>query len=121
IGTHSSFCGGALIRHRLHKQIFLESGINYIYRIYSSDIHDGSVNISRTFRFINYEIPIQGLIYIQTAKNSFVNNTFGISLDFFPNDVRVTDSIMMQLAVRRYWVLPAIIASTGYEYRTKKN
>src|SRR5207247_1369 len=57
----------------------------------------------------------------------FINNTIGVSADFFPSDVSTPKRqdtmrpVFQQLTARKRWLLPALNFGTGYEYRSKKN
>jgi hypothetical protein len=114
---------GAVVRLNLSKFWNLESGIYYTERVYGTRMRDSmGTDIKDKFRFDNYEIPISALVYIRLAKNIYLNTSFGLSLDFFPTDVQSPDNGMyVQKAYRSYWVLPALLANVGAEFRTKNS
>lgn len=115
------FSAGAVLRIGLYKQFSLETGINYVERIYQSSIKSDSANYSNKIHFVNYEVPVLCNIYVRTAKQTYLTTAFGFSFDFFPNDLSVVQDNYVQRAVRQSWVLPGLIAQVGYEYRTEKN
>jgi hypothetical protein len=112
---------GVVIRQRIYKGISLESGINYVKRVYDINLQDSSFTSNTRFRYISNEIPILGLIYIQLSERAFLNNSFGLSFDFFPSDIYTEGDSINQITKRKYWVLPALTANLGFEYRTKKS
>lgn len=112
---------GVVIRQRIYKGISLESGINYVKRVYDINLQDSSFTSNTRFRYIANEIPLLGLIYIQLSEQAFINNAFGLSLDFFPSDVYTEGDSIKQVTKRKYWVLPALTANVGFEYRTQKS
>jgi hypothetical protein len=115
------FSAGVVLRQGLYKQFSLESGINYVERIYNSTIKSDSANYSNKIHFVNYEVPVLCNIYVRTAQQSYLTTAFGFSFDFFPNDVSVPQENYTQKAVRHSWVLPGLVAQVGYEFRTAKN
>jgi hypothetical protein len=123
INPQGSYSAGGVIRLNLTKFWNLESGIYYTSRVYGSNMKDsGGINASGKIIFDNYEVPVLGLIYIRLAKNIYLNNAFGLSLDFFPTDAQSPDNgYYYQKLARTYWILPALMANIGAEYRTEKN
>jgi len=113
--------GGASIRFKLSRIWNLESGIYYTRRVYGTSFRDSAhTTVTDKFNVDNYEVPILGLIYIKLSKHWYVNNAFGLSLDFFPTDVQSPDNgTYVQKEARQYWVLPALMANIGAEYRTE--
>jgi hypothetical protein len=115
------YSAGVVLRKDLPSLLSLETGIYYVRRIYQLNISDSTNNAtSNKFRFVNYEIPVTGLIYIRLGKNSYLNTAFGLSFDFFPNSVYTENEFYQQKAERNYWVLPGLVADVGFEYRTEK-
>jgi hypothetical protein len=121
LNPQAGFSAGVTLRMGLYKQFSLETGINYVERIYRSSIKSDSANYSNKVHFVNYEVPVLCNIYVRTAKQTYLTTAFGFSFDFFPNDVSVPQDNYTQRAVRHSWVLPGLVAQVGYEYRTEKN
>ncbi len=116
------YSAGVVLRKDLPSLLSFETGIYYVRRIYKLNITDSAGGSTENkFRFVNYEVPITGLIYIRLSENLYLNNTFGISLDFFPNSIFTENEYYQQRAERNYWVLPGLIADVGAEYRTEKS
>ncbi len=118
-----SFGFGANVRRSIYRKISLEAGIHMTRRSYSVEVDSADkTHLSTDFTVISFEIPLKALIYIQLSERSFLDNAFGLSLDFLPNDVlKVTPDSLKQVFLRKYFILPALTAATGYELRTKKS
>src|SRR5688572_11904537 len=86
----SGYCIGMVIRRGFTNTISIESGINYVKRNYaiSIDDPDSSVVSNSDFSIISYEIPFQGLIFIQLSDEIFMDVALGASFDFYPSDVK---------------------------------
>ncbi len=117
------YSAGAVIRSALSRMWSIESGIYYTSRQYGTSGKDSAGNVVKDqFRFDNYEIPFLGLIYIRLSKNMYINTAFGVSADFFPEDIQTPMNSQYFVRVgREYWVLPALMANVGFEYRTEDN
>ena len=70
--------------------------------------------------YIGYEIPVMALVYARLGERTFLNNSVGFSFDFYPSSaVRVVREEEFRLYVgRNSWVVPALKASVGFEYRS---
>ncbi|MCX6351969.1 MAG: hypothetical protein NTX03_08910 [Bacteroidetes bacterium] len=112
---------GMVMRQSLYKRISLETGISYSKRNYTMGLLDSNGRkYSTSFRYLSYEIPISAMIYIPLDKQNFINNSFGLSADFFPSNIFSQSDSFKQYTVRKFWVLPALVATTGYEFRSEK-
>ncbi len=120
---------GMVIRHGLSKNISLETGINYSRRRYdiSYVAADSGFSLSNDLTLINYDIPINGLIYIQLSDTWFMNASAGINLSFYPTSVFTqaphfdVNNQFYQVGNRVSWIQTGINANYGFEYRMKKN
>lgn len=111
---------GVTFRQELPYLLSFESGIHYTRRTYDLHISDTmGFNTTNKFRFITYEIPFNGLIYIKLNENAYLNNAFGLTVDFVPSNVFTENPYYLQKVQRKYWVLPGLNAETGWEYRTE--
>lgn len=114
---------GAVIRRSFTDFWAFETGINYVRRNYTLTMRDLENGFSGTtdFRFVSYEIPALGLLYVQLAENAFVNASSGVSFDFFPTDVTTGNPDFSHLTYRRSWIQLGLNANLGFDYRTRKN
>lgn len=121
-----SYTFGATARIGLTKTFSIETGISQVRRHYSTTVSlpDSGILVSQKLAFINYDIPLNGLFYVQLADKWFMDASLGISITHYPSDVQDTalipkKSIIVQgrRTERTYFALNAGI---GFEYRTFK-
>ncbi len=122
---------GMVVRHGFTKMWSLETGISLVQRNYYIDytVPDLQQKQRLSFRFIGYEIPVQGLIYVRLGKQLWMNASGGLSLDMYPSDVLSRSSIRQDTLVfdfyqdtfRRKWIQLAVLANYGFEWRTKES
>lgn len=112
---------GMVIRKGFTQQLSLETGINYTQRNYNLIITDPSRNFkgSSDFKYIIYEVPILGLVYIRLSDKAYMNAALGASIDLLPTDWQSSDSYFMHRSWRKSWISPSLLANVGFEYRTR--
>jgi hypothetical protein len=112
-----------VIRIGFTKSLSLETGINVLKRNNLIRIEDLKYNRKVTDRYtiLAYEIPVQGLVYVQLGKQTFMNGSSGISFDILPSDLFSYNNYYSHLSLRYNWVQLALNANVGFEYRTKKS
>jgi hypothetical protein len=121
IHPRSGFAAGMLIRRGITPRISVEAGISYVKRKYDLSISDGEFSDLTNFKIIGYEVPVVGLVYIPLSQHLFMNAAFGFSFDFFPSDVLTGSSYFVHYGARTQWMIPAMIANLGWEFRTEKS
>lgn len=127
IRQQMGFSFGATVRAGVTKLIAIETGINFTRRNFDLDyeIEDSSLMVSNSLGFINYDIPINALFYIQLADKWFMNASLGVNINFSPTDVRVADKpsgnheFIATGLVRQKFNF-GMNANMGFEFRTKK-
>lgn len=115
---------GMVVRKEISDQISLETGINFTQRNYDLSISvEDSTNFNATsdFRYIIYEIPIKALVYVQAGQNTYINAAFGGVANFLPSNWESFDSYFEHFSLRRSWIIPALVANLGFEYRSQKD
>lgn len=122
---------GGVVRRGLTKNWSFETGINVVQRNYTLDFKHPLLEEDQRldFRFIGYEIPLQGLIYVRLGERFFMNASGGLSFDLYPTDVESQidqrrDTLRFDFYQRTYknsWLQVAVIANYGFEYRTKED
>ena len=118
---------GMVVRHGITNTISIESGITYTRRSYniSYNAPDSGFASNNNLTLINYNIPINGLVYIQLADDWFMNASAGINLSFYPTSVFTqapiidVDHQFYQVGTRTSWVQTGVNANYGFEYRHK--
>ena len=119
VGIKSGFCGGIVIRRGITETYSLESGINYVKRVYSLKMTDGNFSGDSEFRIIGYEIPISGLVYIKLSETIYMNASLGLSVNMFASDIFTEDYYFRNSSHRAYVFNPGILGNLGWEYRTE--
>lgn len=120
IEPSNGFAFGMVVRKGLNDQFSIESGINYSRRNYNLTITEDSTGFrgESDFSYVIYEIPVLALIYVRLGENTYLNNAFGFNLNFLPSDWESFDTYFQHYSARTYWVVPALQANVGFEYRT---
>jgi len=120
---------GIAVRHGLSKSISFETGINYTRRTYNisyASLDSGFV-LNNNVSIINYDIPLNGLIYIQLSDAWFMNASAGINLSFYPTHVFTQAPLIdvnnqfYQVGTRNGWIQTGVNANYGFEYRSKNS
>ena len=117
----SGFCVGMIIRKGFTNTLSFETGINYVKRNYRLNVTDSVTDERTDFKIIGYEIPIQGLIFIQLSDQIYMDVAMGVSLDFFPSDIQTVETNYKHYSARTNWISTSVIANIGWEYRTEKS
>jgi hypothetical protein len=117
---------GFNVRIGLSKKFSIESGLNMIQRNYKITYNmSDTINATNDLNVLNYEIPINALVYIQLSKSIFASTSAGTSLSFYPSELTtqiVVGKHRFTQEGRRYHRLGFDInANVGFEYRTLKN
>ncbi|MBI3503121.1 MAG: hypothetical protein HY063_15145 [Bacteroidetes bacterium] len=121
ISQKFGYCAGMVLRRGITKRFSFETGINYVKRNYSLSITDTTFTGNSDFAIIGYEIPLQGLIFIQLGKKLYMNSSAGISWDMYPSNVKTADSYFNHYAARHFLFQSSVLANVGYEFRTVKS
>lgn len=109
---------GMEVRHDFTERVALQSGINYIRRNYNVGIIDQGVDIKTLrMKFLSYEIPVLGLLYVRISDDIYMNNAFGFSFNFTPSNINFEEIYVL----RKSWFHPGLLANIGWEYRTKSS
>ncbi|MFT4678094.1 MAG: hypothetical protein ACI84C_000143 [Flavobacteriales bacterium] len=122
---------GMVIRRGFTKFFSVETGINIVRRNYALSLthatHDKTLSIRHAF--VGYELPIQGLIYVQLGDRLWMNAAGGVSLDFYPSNTfeQTSDQVdtlvfVFEQRTNRYqWMQVSLIANYGFEWRSKES
>lgn len=119
---------GATIRAGVTKLIAFETGINFTQRNFdiSMSIPDSNVHATNDISFITYDVPLNGLFYIQLSEQFYMNASMGIALTFKPTNVGIFTqpgsyhSFTHTGKVSRKGAID-LNANIGFEYRTEKS
>ncbi len=115
------FCTGMIIRRGFSKRLSFETGINYTKRNFGLNITDTTFTGKSDFTIVGYEIPVQGMIFLQFSEKIFMNASLGMSMDMYPSNIKTKDTYYEHNAVRNSVFQFAALANLGWEYRTEKS
>lgn len=121
VNPEGGYCFGMVLRRGLTDTWSVESGINYVKRNYGIEITDSSKTSDGSFSMVSYDVPLLGLVFIQLSDHIFMDVGLGVSLDFFPSDLRSKTDTYEHYSARKSWFSPAVLANLGWEYRTEKS
>lgn len=120
IEPNQGYSFGMVVRRGFTKQLSLETGINFTRRNYKLQISNDTTGFigNSDFSYVIYEIPVLGLVYVQMGEQAYLNAAFGTSLNFLPSDWDSFDTYFYHYSDRKSWIVPALLANLGFEYRT---
>lgn len=129
LNQKTGFSYGALIRADYTKSISLEVGLNYIQRQFNAQMNytDSvtSISDSNKLTFINYEIPLTGIVKIQMGQKLFATAGLGPSFSYKPTNVALIDqpggphTFYHSGTVKKFGI--DLNAQIGFEFRTRKS
>ncbi|MCB0479226.1 MAG: hypothetical protein KDC84_13750 [Crocinitomicaceae bacterium] len=120
---------GGVVRVGFNKWVSLETGINYVMRMYSTtySVPDSNITAVNDFKVTSYQIPISCLVYVKLSEMFHMNVALGISGAIFPSDISTLtetgDNTKMSFLMegqRKSWFQGTFDANVGFELRTKK-
>ncbi len=127
ISQQAGFGIGAVIRTNLSEKFAIETGINFTHRRFNLDVSVPDSNIvgSSDMTFIEYDIPINAIMYTQLSDRMFLNSSIGVAISYQPSDTRVSlypqDRHYFTLyGLRKNKIGANLNASLGCEYRTER-
>lgn len=112
---------GMIIRFGINKRFSFETGIHYVKRNFDLIIRDTTFYGKSDFKIIGYEIPVQGMIFLQMSKRVYMGASGGLSLDMYPSNIRTTDTYFIHNSKRNGVFQFGILANLGWELRTEKS
>jgi len=120
INPVNSFRFGGYFRVDLFGRHSFETGLYQTQRRYrgnATHIENGELLASEVIRSISYEIPLLWSVSVKLGDNTRLANALGLSADFFPTDFGRYRPALYQDVSRRFWVLPAMKATVGFEHQ----
>ena len=125
IKQKTGYSMGMIIRHNITNLISFETGINYVRRNYkiAATSKINTLNDQLEFGFVNYEIHLQALVYVQLSKRLYMNVSSGIALNAYPSHViSLGENLLLeQLSLRGRIIGLSYLANIGFEYKTEKS
>ncbi len=116
---------GANVRAGFTKLLALETGINYTKRNFQVNYQypDSNINETVNFSFVNFDIPLNLLTYIQLSEKYFMNASLGAQIRFNPSSAGVNSNPFGKNEFNHTgfpnYVNIDFNANLGFELRTK--
>ncbi|MFM6934997.1 MAG: outer membrane beta-barrel protein [Flavobacteriales bacterium] len=130
IEQKTGYTFGGVVRLGLSELISIETGLNYIQRIYGITMQrtDSNIVATNTMHFIQYDIPVSAVVNVKLTKSIFANASLGLALQNKPSSVGIIDHpngkhefFHIGLVDIHKKMSFDLAASAGFEYRTKKS
>jgi hypothetical protein len=128
ISQKMGYSFGGTVRAGLTKLIAFETGINFTQRHFdiSMSVADSNVFATNELTFIEYDIPLNGLVYVQMAEKVYMNASLGLALRFKPTDVGVRTLPGGSFDFFHTGMVTSktgfdLNVNVGFEYRTEKS
>lgn len=119
---------GGTLRAGITKLIAFESGINFTQRNFNvnMELADSNISASNSMGFIQYDIPVNALIYIQLSKVVYANASIGLAVGFKPTNIGIINypsglHTFTNTGYVKSKTSLDINGNFGVEYRTKKS
>jgi hypothetical protein len=121
---------GATVRFGITELIAFETGINFTKRNFNinMELPDSNLYVSDNASFIEYNIPLNCLIYIKMTKEWYANASLGIAAIYKPSSIgkQINPGGLHSFIYDGYVDFRKKIsidfnANVGFEYRTKKS
>lgn len=128
ISQKMGYSFGGTVRAGLTKLIAFETGINYTQRHFdiAMSVADSNMFATNELTFIEYDIPLNGLVYVQMSEKFFMNGSLGLALTFKPTDVGVRTLPGGSFDFFHTGMVTSktgfdLNVNIGFEYRTEKS
>lgn len=128
VSSRLGYTYGGVVRIGITELLAIETGISYTKRRFSIDyeVPDSSLAASDGLSYINFDIPVNFLVYIKLSEKFYMNSSLGTSLIYYPSNVRTVlnpEGIHQFIFEgRRLSFFSADVnANVGFEFRTPKN
>jgi len=122
---------GMVVRRGFTKTWSFETGICMVQRNFSLDFNHPELKEPKklNFRYVCYEIPLQGIVFVKLGDQLYMNASGGFSLDMYPSNVTSSDFEKIdtlnfdfsQKTWRNGWLQFALLANYGFEWRSKES
>jgi hypothetical protein len=116
------------VRVGISDLLAIETGINYTKRNFNLDYEVADSNIvgQDDFGFVNFEVPVNFLVYIKLGNQAYMNTSIGASANYNPSNIRTLSNpegihLFIFEGKRLAYFNYNINANVGFEYRTKES
>lgn len=122
---------GMVVRRGFTKTWSFETGICMVQRNFELDFNNPELKEPKklNFRYVCYEIPLQGIVFVKLGDQLYMNASGGFSLDMYPSNVTSSDFEKIdtlnfdfyQKTWRTSWLQFSLLANYGFEWRSKES
>ncbi len=113
---------GGVIRVGITDRLSVETGLHYVRRNFRINVETGESNSfdASNFSYINFELPVQGMIFIQLSERLFFNTALGIAVNMWPSSVQTVGdrNIIQHRSFIQRRATFSFIGNLGVEWRT---
>ena len=127
----SGFTLGTHLSVELSPKFSIETGINYVSRNFIVSVQDGNFSDEINFKADNFEIPLTLTYYVKLAKNIFMGQSVGTSIQLIPSNLytrndekNITGTTIYsfeQFSQRKGTIVTIFKGAVGFEYRSKNS
>lgn len=122
---------GMIVRRGFTKTWSFETGICMVQRNFTLTFNQPELEKPQKldFRYVCYEIPVQGIVFVKLGEQLFMNASGGFSMDMYPSNVESSNYAKIdtvnfdfyQKTWRNGWLQFALLANYGFEWRSKES
>ena len=130
ISQNRGYSFGATVRAGISELIAIETGINFTKRNFdiNMSVPDSNLLVNDAFSFIEYDIPLNCLIYIKMTREWYANASLGVAVRYKPSSIgrQINLEGLHSFIYTGYVEYKKKIgfdfnANVGFEYRTKQS
>ena len=110
IAPQSGYCMGMVIRSGITETWSVETGINFVRRNYQVTMGDSTGSEENGFKLVSYQIPVQGLVFIQLTDEMFMDVSMGLAVDFYPSDIATFGDRFIHSSARNSWLSSSLLS-----------
>jgi len=123
LDLEGGFAFGMNIRVGITNAIAIETGLGQIQRRYAFSVVNDTSGYAETgrLRYVGYELPVMGLVFIRLGEKTWMNAALGAALDFYPSDAEGYLAEGQVRVFRKNWAQASMIGNLGVEYRSYKS
>lgn len=124
ISPRIGFSYGGVVRVGITERLSIETGLHYIGRNFLIEANAKNV-LSQDrgqFRYVNYELPVQGMVFVRIGERLYMNTALGLSFNFWPSGIESLgeNRRIKHTTLRHNRTTYSFIGNLGLEYRTDK-
>jgi len=116
LSQKTSYLLGMQVRYDYMKHYSFETGINFIRRNYDATLLTESLDTTSRLKFIGYEVPVMGYLFVRLTKHIYMDNAYGFCFNVNPSDIAIKHYYVQ----RWWWFHVSFVTNVGWEIRTSR-